>query len=126
MRQILEGAPVRAEWYIRMPEIYFPGFSLSFDFFAGQRHVRGARRVGFAGEKVAGRGSFAASFGPAGPGVGKFRDTGGVFPGLGGCCEIRGGPGQASAAAMGRGVSPRGGGGRRPGDGRAGIGRARP
>src|SRR5260370_39092136 len=47
-------------------------------------------------------------------------------PGRGGCCETRGGSCPVPAAGRGRGVSPRDGGGRRPGGGPGGAGRARP
>src|SRR5437773_2969982 len=51
--------------------------SLSFNLFPGQHRLGCAWHVCFAGEKVAGCWAFAAAFGPAGPGAGGFRDTGG-------------------------------------------------
>ena len=51
--------------------------SLSFNLFPGQHRFRCAWHACFAGEKVAGSWAFAAAFGPAGPGAGGFRDTGG-------------------------------------------------
>ena len=51
--------------------------SLSFNLFPGQRRFYCARYVGFAGEQVARSWAFGAAFGPAGPGAGGFRDTGG-------------------------------------------------
>src|SRR5205823_1021474 len=60
------GMLVRQHWW-----------NLSFNLLPGQRDVGGARHIGFSGEKVAGCWAFAAAFGPAWPGPGGFRDTGG-------------------------------------------------
>jgi hypothetical protein len=61
----------------RSTETYEFISTVSFNLLPGQCRVGGARHAGFAGEQVAGCWAFAAAFGPAGPGAGGFRDTGG-------------------------------------------------
>jgi hypothetical protein len=61
----------------RLGEDVSRALDLTFNLLPGRGRIRGARHVGFAWEKVAGRGACAASFGPAGTGPGGFRDTGG-------------------------------------------------